>query len=310
MRIIVVGTGGVGGYFGGQLALAGHDVVFIARGRQLQALNERGLRVESDHAPVTLTEVQATDDVTAAGNADLAIVAVKLWDTEDIARQLTTLAAGGAAVLSLQNGVQKDEELARHLPSESIIGGACYISASIESPGVVRHNGTLARIIMGEYDGRSTDRLRAIGDAFAGAGIDAEISDDIAAVLWRKFVFLVGLSSVTSATRQPIGVLRAVPATRELLHEVMAEVVAVARARGVRLSADYAAQQVAFCDTLPEQMGSSMLHDLLHGRRLELPWLGGAVVEMGELAAVPTPANRILAAALSPYVQGSPGAPD
>ena len=304
MKIVVVGAGGVGGYFGGQLASAGHDVVFIARGRQLSALREQGLRVESDHAPLTLPDVNATDDIATVPSADLVLIAVKLWETENVASQLIEVAAGGAAVISLQNGVQKDETLGRYLPASSLLGGACYISAAIESPGVVRHNGALARIVFGEHDGRRTDRAVAIETALVEAGIETELSMDIAGVLWRKFVFLVGLSSTTSAARQPIGVLRANPLTRQLLHDVMAEAVAVARARGVDLPADYAQEQVAFCDTLPEPMSSSMLYDLKGGHRLELPWLGGAVVEMGSEVGVATPYNRALAAVLDPYVMG------
>jgi 2-dehydropantoate 2-reductase len=307
MRIVVVGAGGVGGYFGAQLAAHGQDVVFVARGDHLEAIRSDGLRVESEHAPVHLADATVTDSIGSVDSADLVIVAVKLWDTEDVARQLAPLVASGAAVMSLQNGVQKDDDLRRHLPPESILGGACYISAAIERPGVVRHNGTLARIVFGEYDGSASARSRAIEGVLTGAGIETELSLDIAGVLWRKFVFLVGLSSVTSVTRQPIGVVRRVPETRRLLREVMAEVVAVGRARGVDLAEDYADQQLDFCDGLPEQMSSSMAYDLAHGHRLELPWLGGGVVTMAAEAGVSVPVNETLAAALAPYVAGAPG---
>lgn len=309
MRIVVVGAGGVGGYFGAQLAAHGHDVTFVARGPHLAAMRSDGLRIESDHAPVHVAaaDLSATDDLGALETADLVIIAVKLWDTEDVARRLVRLAASGAAVVSLQNGVQKDDDLRRHLPAASLLGGACYISAAIERPGVVRHNGALARIVFGEHDGADSPRARAIQDALTGSGIETELSSEIAGVLWRKFVFLVGLSSVTSATRQPIGVIRRTPPTRALLHDVMAEVVALGRARGVDLPEEYAEEQVAFCDTLPESMSSSMLHDLLHGHRLELPWLGGGVVSMAAEAGVPVPANAVLAAVLAPSVDGVPG---
>ncbi len=305
MRVVVVGAGGVGGYFGGQLAAGGHDVLFIARGRQLKALADHGLRVASEYAPVSLSHVEVTDDITAAESADLVLIAVKLWETDSVAQQLVSLAAGGAAVLSLQNGVQKDETLQRYLPASAILGGACYISAAIETPGVIRHNGELARVVFGEYDGRRSERAGAIEQALSGAGIDTLLSTDIAGELWRKFIFLVGLSSTTSAARQPIGVLRANPATRALMREVMAEAAAVARARGVAVPEAYADERVGFTDTLPAAMSSSMLHDLTVGNRLELPWLGGAVVVMGEQAGVATPYNRALAAVLDPYVLGS-----
>lgn len=304
MRIAVIGAGGVGGYFGGQLAAAGHDVLFVARGRQLAALREHGLTVLSDHHPVRLTEVNATDDMGAIGDVDLVLVAVKLGETQNVARQLAELPNRPRAVLSLQNGVQKDEMLRAHLPDAEVLGGVCYISAAIESPGVIRHNGSLARIVVGAYGETRSAMVDALQQALADAGVEVEVSEEIEAAVWRKFVFLVALSSATSASRRPIGVLRANPSTRRLLRDLMAETVAVAQARGVALPADYVDQQMDFIDTLPEQMSSSMHHDLTHGNKLELPWLGGGVVTMGEAAGVPTPTCGALAAVLAPYEDG------
>ncbi|WP_446666856.1 ketopantoate reductase family protein [Flexivirga sp. B27] len=304
MRIAVIGAGGVGGYFGAQLAAAGHEVIFVARGRQLAALRQDGLTVLSEHRPVRLPSVEATDAIREIGEVDLALVAVKLGETENIARELAQLPGAAPAVLSLQNGVQKDEILRGQLADAEILGGLCYIAAAIEEPGVIRHNGAMARVVFGAYDGRSTGSVPAIRQAFADADVEVEVSDDIEADLWRKFVFLVALSSVTSATRQPVGVLRAHEPTRRLLTEVMTEAVAVAHARDVRLPADYVDGQLAFIDTLPETMSSSMFHDLTHGNPLELPWLGGGVVAMGEAAGVPTPVTRVLAAVLAPYQAG------
>lgn len=304
MRIAVIGAGGVGGYVGGQLAAAGHDLQFIARRRQLAALQQDGLTVLSEHHPIRLSEVTVTDDIAAIGDVDLVLVAVKLGETEDVAQQLAKLSNPPRAVLSLQNGVQKDEILRAHLPSTEVLGGVCYISAAIESPGVIRHNGALARIVVGTYGGTPSPTVDALQGALGDAGVEVEVSDDIEAAVWRKFVFLVALSSATSASRQPIGVLRAHDATRRLLRDLMTETVAVASARGVALPADYVDQQMDFIDTLPEQMSSSMFHDLTHGNRLELPWLGGGVITMGEAAGVPTPVGRALAAVLAPYTQG------
>lgn len=304
MRIAVIGAGGVGGYFGGQLAAAGHDVQFVARGRQLAALREHGLTVLSDEHPIRLADVSATDDIRAIGDVDLVLIAVKLGETENVARGLAELPNGPRAVLSLQNGVQKDELLRAHLPNAEILGGVCYISAAIESPGVIRHNGSLARIVVGAYGGKPGPTVDALQQALSDAQVEVEVSDDVEAAVWRKFVFLVALSSATSAARQPVGVLRAEDSTRRLLRDLMTETVAVAGARGVVLPADYVDRQMDFVDTLPEQMSSSMHHDLTLGNKLELPWLGGGVVTMGEAAGVPTPANRALAAALAPYKEG------
>jgi 2-dehydropantoate 2-reductase len=305
MRIGVIGSGGVGGYFGAQLAAHGEDVVFLARGEHMAAMRSNGLTILSDLAPVHINGVHVTDSVAGLGRLDLALMTVKLWDTERMAEELAAQLDERSTVISLQNGVTKDDLLRQYLPAERLVGGACYISAAIKSPGVIQHNGLLARIVFGEFGGRLTPRIEQIRDVFLASGIDACASADIEDVLWRKYVFLVGLSALTTATRRPIGVLRENPATRRLLKQTMAEVVAVANARGIDLPATFVDDQLNFIDTLPDEMTSSMLNDLEHGRRLELPWLTESVVHMGAETGVPTPANEFLATILSPYVDGS-----
>lgn len=311
MKIVVVGTGGVGGYFGAQLANGGHEVVFVARGAQLDALRHRGLRVKSTHAPVTLPRVTATSDISGIGGADLVLIAVKLWDTAQVAQQLGRLADSGAVIMSLQNGVQKDEVLRQYLPETSIMGAVCYISAAIEEPGVIAHDGSLARIVFGEFRAASdhrTARAVEIENALTAAGVSNELSADIDVDIWKKFVFLVALSSLTSVTRLPIGVLRSDRQTRRLLLEAMNEAVLVAHAQDVAIDEDYPQRQMEFVDTLPTAMTSSMLHDLQNGHRLELPWLAGSLVASADHADVDAPVNRMLVALLSPYVDGAPAA--
>jgi 2-dehydropantoate 2-reductase len=306
MRIAIIGSGGVGGYFGAQLAAHGEDIIFIARGEHLEAMRRSGLRVESEHAPAHVFPVNATDVIEEIGPVDLALVGVKLWDTDEVGRRLAPYLSPDSTVLSLQNGVSKDDILRQHLPASALIGGVCYISAAIASPGVIRHDGSLARVILGEFDGRRSDRVMRLFGCFVNAGVDAQLSTSISQIIWEKFVFLVGLSSITTATRQPVGILRSRERTRRLLRDAMAEVVRVGRARGVRLPPAYADEQIELIDTLPERMSSSMLNDLLSGRRLELPWLGESVVDMGHQLGVPTPINQLLAAVLDPYVTGAP----
>lgn len=308
MRIAIIGAGGVGGYFGAQLAKHAHDVTFVARGDHLRAIRRNGLRVESEHATAFIHPVSATDAIEGIGPVDLALIAVKLWDTDEVAQRLAPQLSEDSTVLSLQNGVSKDDILRRHLPTTTLLGGVCYISATIASPGLIKHNGSLARIVLGEFDGRRSDRALHILESFLNAGIDTDLSTSISEAIWEKFVFLVGLSSVTSATRQPVGILRGRERTRRLLRDTMAEVVRVGRARGVRLPADYADQQIEFIDTLPENMTSSMLNDLLRGKRLEVPWLGESVVHMARQLDILTPVNELLAAVLDPYVAGAPSA--
>ncbi|CAM5417100.1 ketopantoate reductase family protein [Streptomyces pseudogriseolus] len=306
MRIAIVGAGGVGGYFGARLAAADHEVTFVARGRHLEAVRRSGLLVRSPLGDVRTSPGAVVESVADVDGADLVVVAVKLWDTEDVARQLAASKLAGTPVLSLQNGVHKDTVLARHLPAASLLGGACFISAFIEEPGVVRHNGTLQRMVFGARRPEQEPVARQLLQACAEAGIDADVSEDVDRVIWEKYVFLVGHSATTTAVRRPIGVVRSDARTRTLLRDVMAEVVAVARASGIALPEDFADRQLAFCDTLPADMTSSMHNDLEHGHRLELPWLSGGVADLADGLGVPAPRNRTVADILSPYVDGAP----
>jgi 2-dehydropantoate 2-reductase len=315
MRITVVGAGGVGGYFGARLAAAGNEVTFVARGRHLAAIKEGGLTVRSPLGDLRVPGEAAVPSVADVKDADVVLVAVKLWDTEDVARQLRPLAEAGAAVVSLQNGVEKDDVLRACLPAGSVMGGVSYIAASIEEPGVVVHHGPLQKLVFGEYGeqrGAASGQGRAaeLVECCLAAGVEAAAGADIERVIWEKFVFLTGLSATTSAVRQPIGVVRGTPGSRALLADVMREAAAVGRARGVALDPGLAEERLAFCDTLPAAMSSSMHNDLRRGNRLELPWLSGAVSRLGRELGVPTPRNDAVADVLSPYVMGTPELPE
>jgi 2-dehydropantoate 2-reductase len=299
-----MGAGGVGGYFGARLAQGGCDVGFIARGAHLAALRERGLVVESELGNVSLSKVCATDDPATLGSVDVVLIGVKLWDTEAAARAISAIVGPATTVLSLQNGVQKDDVLRRVLGDRPILGGLCYIAATIARPGVIGHTGTVQKLVFGEYDRRRSARAEALLEACRRAGIDAELSLEIRKAIWEKFVFLVGLSAATTTIRLPIGLIRTNPRTRRFLLDTMREVVAVGRAQGVALSAEYAEDRLAFCDGLPAEMTSSMHHDLERGNRLEVDWLSGAVVELGQAAGVPTPVNRAVSDILALHADG------
>ncbi len=304
MRIAILGAGAVGGYFGARLAAGGTDVTFVARGAHLATIQRDGLRVISQRGDVHLRDVKAVGDIGKVGAVDLVIVGVKLWDMELAAATIKPLAERGAAVLSLQNGVHKDEVLREILPPGAVIGGLCYIAAVIAEPGTIRHDGTMQRIIFGEYDGTRTARIEAFNQACIAGGIDTDISNEIERLIWEKYVFLVGLSATKAAIRQTIGPIRENPAARALLFDIMNETVAVGRAKGVPLAPDFAADRLAFCDTLPASMTSSMHHDLDRGKRMELPWLSGGVAALGEELGIPTPMNRAVTSILSMYASG------
>jgi 2-dehydropantoate 2-reductase len=304
MKIAVMGTGGVGGYFGTRLALGGSDVAFVARGAQLAAMREHGLRVRSAGGDLHLAPVRATDDPREIGPVDLVLFGVKLWDTAAAAAAIRPIVTGDAMVVSLQNGVVKDDILMETLGRRAVIGGVCYIAATIAEPGVIVHTGTMQRLVFGEYDGTRSARVELFEAACRQAGIDAEVSADITRALWEKFVFLVAFSAVTATTRRPIGAVRAHPQTRRLLAAAMQEVVDVGRAQGVALAPDFVADRLRFADQLPVTMTSSMANDLERGNRLEVPWLSGDVARRGAAVGVPSPVNGTLFDVLSIAADG------
>jgi 2-dehydropantoate 2-reductase len=305
MKIVMMGSGGVGGFFGGRLARAGHDVTFIARGAHLQALREHGLTIENEpQGNIHVPKVRVTDDPASAGVADAIIFSVKLWDTEAAARAIKPIIGPHTGVVSLQNGVIKDEILRRELGEAPVMGGVCYVATHIARPGVIHQTGTMQRIIVGEHDGKPSERARALHEALAGTGVKAELSGDVRRAIWEKFVFLVALSATTTTMRRPIGAVRGNPQSRAFLLDIMREAVAVGRALGVSLPESYAEDRLAFADGLPADMTSSMHHDLERGNRLEVQWLSGGVVELGRRAGVATPMNRAVCDILALHAGG------
>jgi 2-dehydropantoate 2-reductase len=307
MRIAIMGSGGVGGFYGGRLAHAGYDVSFIARGAHLAALREHGLEIENPpHASIHVPRVTATDDPATIGIVDLVVIAVKLWDTENAARAIAPLVGAHTAVLSLQNGVIKDDILRRVFGVAAIMGGVVYVATHLSRPGVIHQTGTMQRAVIGEYDGQRSERATQFVDALRHAGLMAEVSGDIRRTLWEKYVFLVGLSGTTATMRSTIGPIRQHPQSRAFLLELMKETVAVGRAHSVNLPENYADERLAFADTVPADMTSSLHHDLERGNPLEVAWLSGGVVQLGEAVGVPTPANRAVWDILALHAGGRP----
>ena len=306
MRIVMMGSGGVGGFFGGRMAHAGADVVFVARGAHLQAMREDGLRLTAPGGEnLHIAKVKVVGRSADAGYADVVIVSVKLPDMATAIEDIRPLVKPGTAVLSLQNGVLKDDILRAHFAAADIVGGVAYVAARIAAPGVIEQTGALGRVVIGEYDGQRSARVTALVDWLQRGGIDASISPDIRRTLWEKYTFLVGLSGTTATMRMPIGPIRSNPQTRAFLLDVMKEAVAVGRALGVDLPTDYAEQRLAFADSVSPDMTSSMHHDLERGARLEVEWLSGGVVKLGQQVGVATPLNRAIRDVLALHAAGA-----
>lgn len=306
MRIAVVGAGGVGGGFGAALAKAGADVTFIARGAHLAAMKAQGLRIRSDRGNIHLAPTQATDDPADVGKVDIVLFCVKLWDVESAGRHITPLIGPGTAVIPLQNGIDAAERLIPILGPGAVMGGVAQISASITGPGSIQQVGTFMRMIFGEFDGRPSKRATDFLALCLKAGFDATLSEQILTDLWMKFILLASNASMMAATRQLIGKLRDDPDLRPLFVAAYREVVAVGRAKGVALPADAVDRIIDLTSHMPPAMKASMALDLDRGNRLELPWLGGKVVELGRQLGVPTPTHDIMTAILKPYIMGPP----
>jgi 2-dehydropantoate 2-reductase len=306
MRIAIVGAGGVGGYFGARLAAAGEDVWFIARGAHLEAMRREGLQVLSANGDVLVKPVNAAGRPAEVGPVDLVMITVKLWSTDEALSDAKPLIGPATAVVSFQNGVIAVDRVIAHYGRDRALGGVSNIAALIERPGVIRHNGTMAVLQFGELDGSLSPRVEALRAACERGRIDCRPTDDIVKAIWEKYVFLVAASSMTALTRLPLGPIREDADTRALMAQIMTEVAAVGRAKGVALDADLVDKLLARLDGMPRTMVASMLGDLERGNRLELPWLAGGVVQLGRGLGVATPANQFVVAALKHYVDGRP----
>ena len=305
MRIAVIGAGGIGGYYGAKLALAGNDVTFVARGAHLDAIRRHGLRIEHPDAPMHVADAKATDDPASVGPVDIAMCCTKLWDVEPAAPTFRPLVAAGGIVIPFQNGIDAPDMLRNALGRDHVAGGIAYIGASIASPGVVKVVSPLNRLRIGTFFGIGEHRVNAFAGAGKAAGINVEVVDDIRRALWEKFAMFSAMSGCTALARQSIGVIRSDPDLREMYANAVREAVVVGRAEGVMLGDDYVDRQLAFADALNPAMKASMANDLIAGHRLELPWLSGAVVRLGRQHGVPTPIHDTIYAALKPYANGT-----
>ena len=306
MRIAVVGAGGVGGGFGAALAKAGADVTFIARGAHLAAMKSAGLKVGGGRGETHLVPTRATDNPAEVGTVDVVLFCVKLWDVESAGHTIKPLVGSETAVIPLQNGIDAAERLVPILGRNAVMGGVAQISASITAPGVIQQVGTFMRMIFGELDGKRSKRAEDFLALCLKAGFDATLSEQILTDLWMKFVLLACNASITAATRQPLGKLRDDPDLRPIMKAAFQETIDVGRARGVALPSDALEKILEFIGHAPPAMKASMALDLERGNRLELPWLGGKVVELGRQLGVPTPTHTMMYAMLKPYIMGTP----
>ncbi len=305
MRIAIMGSGSVGGYFGARLADAGADVAFVARGRHLEAMRAGGLRIESPKGNLHLARVNAFEDPADIGPVDIVLFAVKLYDAEEATGRLAPLVGATTVVIPFQNGVDTVALLARAVGAGHVAGGVAYVAAVIVEPGLIRHT-AMDHLIFGELDGTRSPRLEALLEACRPAAFQSTLSEHIEADIWSKFARLSVFSGMTAVTRSPVGVLRDDPDLFAMLQAACLETLSVAHAKGVALGPQVFDEIMAMVRGLPAQAKSSMLEDLERGRPLELPWLSGAVVRIAREVGVDTPIHRFIATVLKPHVAGDP----
>jgi 2-dehydropantoate 2-reductase len=304
-RIAVVGAGGVGGYFGGKLAAAGVDTTFVVRGRTLDALRSRGLQVQSIDGDFNVDRISATDRPTQP--VDAVLMTVKAWQIREAAAQIKPIVGSETIVVPLENGIDAPEQLTAVLDRNNVAGGLCAIVSFVIEPGVIKHAGASPFIMFGELDNRVTPRAERLREALRGAGIDADIPDDIHKSMWSKLVFIAPMSGIGAATRVPVGVWRSIPETRDLAERATAEVVAVAAARGVRLDADAVARTMQRFDNMPPDATASLQRDVMSGKPSELDAQLGAAVRLGRESGIATPVLETLYHTLLPQERTARG---
>jgi len=307
MRIVVMGSGGTGGYFGAKLARAGEDVTFVARGAHLEAIRARGLHVKSAIDGEWVVRAPAVERLDGLPPADLVLFCVKSFDTDSAGEVIKPVVGPDTGVLPVQNGVDNEERLERILGPGHVMGGVAQVLATIEAPGVISHR-FLGRMVFGEMDGRESERARVFLQACKRAGIEAQISANMLRALWEKYVFIAAHAGMTALSRCPAGIVRAVPETRRMYRLILGEMVALGNAAGAGLDADLADTFMGTLDNLGAAFTSSLHHDLAEGKRLELEALHGHAVRLGERHGIPTPMLFAVYAALKPYADGPPQA--
>lgn len=306
MRIAIIGTGGIGGYFGGKLALAGFDVTFLARGNQLKALRENGLTVKSINGDFHVKSVNATDKISDIGKCDLAILCLKAWQIKGIASDINSILKPDSIVLPLQNGVQTVDDLQPEINPKHIIGGLCRIISKIESPGTINHFGINPIIVFGELDNSITDRVNRVKELFDKAGINSKVSNDIQSELWKKFIGIC-VSGLLAVTKTNYGQLRELPETRAMMIELLNEIYHLSLKAGAKIEPDFVAKTVAAIDAFPNDTTSSLTRDVWEGKPSEIEYQNGTVVRLAQKYNIDVPINRFVYSCILPMERKARG---
>ena len=301
MRFLVLGAGGIGGYFGAKLSNTGEDIWFIARGKHLEAMKLHGLKVHSGQETLTVPPQKISGSIADVGKADVVLFCVKSYDTESAARQLAPALHKNSIIISLQNGIDNEAKIQHNIPMGTVYGGVAYIYATITAPGEITRFEGPAKIVFGPLDNRPNEQSKRIEESFKKAGVDVNLSSNIEQELWKKFIFITGASGVTALTRLTLGELLANPETRELIRSAMEETFAIARARHISLEPKLIDTFFETLSKFKNDTRSSLYYDLANEKPMEVDALAGTVVRMGEQLGIPTPIQKTIYASLLPY---------
>lgn len=293
MKIGIIGAGGVGGYFGGRIARVGFDVTFLARGEHLNSILKNGLTVKSILGDFIVQNLKATDRIAEINNTDLIIICVKAWQIKEIREDLNNILHQESIILPLQNGVLAADELSEIIDKINVVGGLCRIISKIESPGVINHSGIVPTITFGEFDKQKTERVKKIQEVFTAAGIESNISDDIKAELWKKFIAIC-VSGLLAVTKTTYGELRELTETRDMMIELLNEVFMLSQKMGIKIETDFIEKTVSMIDSYPYDSTSSLTRDVWEGKPSEIDYQNGTVVKLGAKYGVSTPINKFI----------------
>ena len=299
MKIAIIGTGGVGGYFGGKMANAGLDVTFLARGMHLKAIKANGLKVKSILGDFKVDTVKATDDIKEIGFVDLVILGVKAWQVKGVATELKSIVNENTTIMPLQNGILAAQELKEQIDEKNIIGGLCRIISKIESPGIINHFGVNPEILFGEFDNIKSERVLKIKELFDNAGINSNISDNITSDLWKKFIPIC-VSGLLAVSKTTYGEMRELKETRQLMIDLLSEIYQLSQKIGIQIESDYLDKAISFIDSFPYDSTSSLTRDVWEGKPSEIEYQNGTVVRLGEKYGVDTPINKFIYSCILP----------
>jgi 2-dehydropantoate 2-reductase len=306
MNIVVIGAGGVGGYFGGKLAQAGFNVTFVVRGKTLEAIKTNGLQVKSITGDFVV-HPKVTDTISEIKNPDVIILGVKSWQVDAIVIQLKPVITKHTIILPLQNGADNADRLRSILPKENVLAGLCKIVSKIEDPGVINHFVFEPEIVFGEYDNTMSERVKALKEVFDKAGFNNKISENIHLDIWKKFLFIATISGIGAITRSVFGVIREDEDLRQIVYQTANEIVAVANAKGIALTNGDIEMTLKVIDNLDYNTTASMQRDIMEGRPSELENFNGYIVKTGKELHITTPTNAFIYHCLLPIEKKARG---